>query len=151
MLVCLAYRGRGTIAGRGAGGLEREFSVNLIEAPVMWLRVRFTVRSLMIAVAASAVALAYLGTGSTRLGCGSASVVLTFHIVDDLDDRPVAGARLELIRDYSVPPVTSAITGTDGCVQVACSVGATWYTTYRQRFLPTDWNRGSIWVNDRDP
>jgi 5-hydroxyisourate hydrolase-like protein (transthyretin family) len=88
-------------------------------------RVRFTVRSMMVAVACSAVTLAYLGTGSTKLGCGSASVLLTFHVVDDLDGRPVARARVELIRDYTAPPTASAITETDGCVRVGCNVGAT--------------------------
>jgi hypothetical protein len=91
-------------------------------------RVRFTMRQMMVAVAGSAVALAYLGTGSTRLGCGSASVLLTFHVVDDRDGRPIAGARIELIRDYSGPPAASAISGIDGSARVRCDVGATWYS-----------------------
>ena len=44
-------------------------------------RVRFTLRQMMFAVAGSGVALACIGMGSTKLGCGSASVLLTFHVV----------------------------------------------------------------------
>jgi hypothetical protein len=91
-------------------------------------RVRFTVRQMMVAVAGSAVALAYLGTGSTRLGCGSASVLLTFHVVDDQDGRPIAGARIALTWDYSGPPAASVISGIDGLARVRYDVGATWYS-----------------------
>jgi hypothetical protein len=91
-------------------------------------RLQFTVRRTMVAVAVCAVALAYVGTGSTRLGCGRASVPLTFHVVDDLDDRPIAGAEIALIRDYSAPPAAKVKSGIDGSVQVRCEVGATWYS-----------------------
>jgi 5-hydroxyisourate hydrolase-like protein (transthyretin family) len=82
----------------------------------------------MVAVAGSAVALAYLGTGSTKLGCGRATVLLTFHVLNVLDGRPVAGAKIALIRDYSGPPAPSVISGVDGSAQVRCDVGATWYS-----------------------
>jgi hypothetical protein len=95
----------------------------------MWLpRARFTLRGMMVAVACSAVALAYLGTGSTKLGCGMTSVWLTFRVVDDWDDQPIAGARIELIQDYSVPPPASTTTGFDGSARVSCPVGCTWYS-----------------------
>jgi hypothetical protein len=91
-------------------------------------RVQFTVRSMMVAVAGSAVALAYLATGSTKLGCGTASVRLTFHVVDDLDGKPVTGARFKLIWDDSAPPTASTIIGADGTAQANCNAGATWYS-----------------------
>jgi hypothetical protein len=91
-------------------------------------RPRFTVRQMMIAVAGSAVALAYVGTGSTKLGCGETSVRLTFHIVDDRDGRAIAGAKVELIDDYSAPPTASTLTGSDGCASLTCRAGCTWYS-----------------------
>jgi hypothetical protein len=95
----------------------------------MWLpRVRFTLRSMMVAVAGSAVALAYLGTGSTKLGCGETSVWLTFRVVDDRDSRPIAGATIELIQDYSAPPTASKMTGADGSARLRCRAGCTWYS-----------------------
>jgi hypothetical protein len=80
------------------------------------------------AVALVAVGLAYLGTGYTRLGCGSASVVLTFRVVDDADARPIGGARIELLEDFSAPPAASATTGSDGLACVRSEFGATWYS-----------------------
>ena len=95
----------------------------------MWLtRMQFTVRSMMIAVACSAVALAYVGTGTTKLGCGSASVLLTFHVVDDVDGRPIDGAKIDLIRDYSLPPTATTFTGPVGSARVGCQVGCTSYS-----------------------
>jgi hypothetical protein len=91
-------------------------------------RVRFTIRGMMVAVAAGAVALAYLGTGSTKLGCGETSVRLTFRVMDDRDGRPIAGARIELIPDYSVPPTASTMTGSDGSASLTCRAGCTWYS-----------------------
>jgi hypothetical protein len=67
-------------------------------------RVRFTIRGMMVAVAGSSVALAYLGAGSTKLGCGETSVRQTFRVMDDRDGRRIDGARFELIPDYSAPP-----------------------------------------------
>ena len=90
-------------------------------------RPRFTIRGLMIAVAGSAVALPYVGTGSTKLGCGMTSVWLTFHVVDDVDGRPIAGARIELIQGYSVSPIASTMTGYDGSARVSCRAGCTSY------------------------
>jgi hypothetical protein len=57
--------------------------------------VRFTVRRMMVAVAIVAVALAYLGTGTTRLGCGETDVLLSFQVIDDLDGRPVSRASMQ--------------------------------------------------------
>ncbi len=88
------------------------------------------------AVAGAAVMLAYVGTGSTKLGCGSATVNLTFHLVDDHDGKPIAGAKVELYRDLSAPPIVSAITGPDGHAAIPCTTGCTSYSgpffrTYR--------------------
>jgi len=91
-------------------------------------RVRFTVRRMMVVVAVVAVALAYLGTGSTRLGCGSVSLLLTFHVVDDQDGSPVPGASIGLFRDFSGPAKASATTGTDGSARAVWETGATWYS-----------------------
>ena len=90
-------------------------------------QLRFSIRGLMIAVAGSAIALAYLGTGSTKLGCGETSVWLTFHVVDDRDGRPIAGARITFIKGYSVSPISSTMTGYDGSARVSCRAGCTSY------------------------
>jgi hypothetical protein len=90
-------------------------------------RLRFTSRGMMIAVAVSAVALAYVGTGSTKLGCGETSVWLTFHVVDDVDGRPITGARITFIKGYSVSPIASTMTGDDGSARVSCRAGCTSY------------------------
>jgi hypothetical protein len=96
----------------------------------MWLpRLRFTVRTMMLAVACTALVLSYIGTGTTRLGCGDVNVLLRFRVIDDLDGRPVAGASVRLIREYGAPPLASTITGTDGLAPaVSTRAGATWYS-----------------------
>jgi hypothetical protein len=91
-------------------------------------RVRLTVRRSMLVVAVVAVALTYIGRGSTRLGCGSVNVLLSFRVVDDQDGSPVPGALIGLFRDYSGPPAASATTGADGSARVAWQTGATWYS-----------------------
>jgi hypothetical protein len=107
----------------------------------MWFpRVQFSIRGMIVAVAGSAVVLAYLGTGSAKLGCGETSVRLTFHVVDDRDGRPIAGARIELIQDYSAPPTASTMTGSDGSASLTCRAGCTWYSgpffrPYRRLFF----------------
>jgi hypothetical protein len=91
-------------------------------------RVRFTVRRMMVGVAVVAAALTYLGRGSTRLGCGSVNVLLTFRVVDDRDGSPVPGASIGLFRDWSGPPTASATTGADGTARAGWQTGATWYS-----------------------
>jgi hypothetical protein len=95
-----------------------------------WLpRLRFTVRTMMLAVACTALALSYIGTGTTKLGCGHANVLLRFRVIDDLDGRPVGGANVRLIRDYGAPPLARTMTGTDGLAPaVSYRAGATWYS-----------------------
>jgi hypothetical protein len=83
---------------------------------------------MMVAVAGGAVALAYLGTGSTKIGCGETRVPLTFRVMDDRDGRPIAGAKIELIDDYSAPPTASTMTGSDGSASLTCRAGCTWYS-----------------------
>ena len=101
---------------------------------------RFTIRRMMIAVAGSAVAFAYLGTGSTKLGCGETSVWLTFHVMDDVNGRPIAGARIQLIQEYGASPIASTMTGYDGSAGVSCRAGCTSYSgpffrTYRRLYF----------------
>ncbi len=82
----------------------------------------------MFTVAVVAVAMAYLGTGSTKLGCGSARVLLTFHVVDDEDESPVPYAAVGLYRDWTAPATASTTTVTEGSGQVGWQTGATWYS-----------------------
>ena len=101
---------------------------------------RFTIRRLMIAVAGSAVALAYVGTGSTKLGCGETTVWLRFHVMDDVNGRPIPGARVELIQEYGASPIASTLTGYDGSASVSCRAGCTSYSgpffrRYRRLFF----------------
>lgn len=99
------------------------------EGFAMWPpRFRFTIRRMMVAVAVVALTLTYLGSGSTKLGCGSASVLLTFQVVDDRDGRPVAGASVKLFQEWPAPLTPNAITGADGSTQTVCKTGATWYS-----------------------
>jgi len=91
-------------------------------------RVRFTVRRTMVAVAVIAVALTYLGRGSTRLGCGSVNVLLTFRVVDDRDGSPVPGASVGVFQEWSGPPTAGATTGADGSARAGWRTGATWYS-----------------------
>jgi hypothetical protein len=82
----------------------------------------------MLVVAVFAVALTYLGRGSTRLGCGSVNVLLSFQVVDDEDGGPVSGASIGLFRDWSGPTAASATTGVDGSATLTWQTGATWYS-----------------------
>src|SRR4051812_32065463 len=89
---------------------------------------RFMLRYMMIVVAVVAVALDYLGTGSTRLGCGSVRVVLTFRVVDARDDSSVSGPSIGLYQDWSGSPTARATTGADGSARAVLKSGATWYS-----------------------
>jgi hypothetical protein len=88
---------------------------------------RFTLRRSMLVVAVVAVALTYIGRGSTRLGCGAVNVLLTFRLVDDQNGRPIPGATIGLFLDWPGAPAASATTGADGSARVAWKTGATWY------------------------
>src|SRR3954452_5706489 len=90
--------------------------------------VRLTLRRMMAGVALAAVVLSYVGTGSTRLGCGSVNVLLTFKVVDDRDGSTIPGASVGLFSDWSGPPATGATTGNDGLARVSLQTGATWYS-----------------------
>ena len=96
--------------------------------------VRFTIRKLTMTVAGSAVALAYVGTGSTKLGCSETTVWITFHVVNDEDGRPIPGARVELIQGYGASPIPTKKTGYDGSARVSCRAG---YTSYPGPFFRT--------------
>ena len=98
--------------------------------PTMRLpRVQFTVRQMMIAVAGSAFVLAYIGTGTSKLGCGSASVRLTFHVLDGRNGRPIAGATIQYGQFRSYPSAMSSVsTGADGSASAIIETGATTYS-----------------------
>jgi hypothetical protein len=91
-------------------------------------RFRFSVKRMMVVVAGVALMLAYLANGSTKLGCGSITVNLTFQLVDDRNGKPIAGAKVELWNDLSAPPTASVVTGTDGYARAACTAGCTSYS-----------------------
>ena len=90
-------------------------------------RFRFSVKRMMAAIAGVALSLAYLANGSTKLGCGSATVRLTFHVVDDRNGQPIGGAKVEFGEDLSAP-MASIVTGTDGKASFACKIGCTSYS-----------------------
>ena len=96
-------------------------------------RFQLSVRRMMVAVVAVALTFTDLAIGSTRLGCGSVTVYLTFHVVDDRTERPIAGAEIELWPDLSAPMV-SVPTGLDGSAWASCRAGCTSYSGpfYRQ-------------------
>jgi 5-hydroxyisourate hydrolase-like protein (transthyretin family) len=91
-------------------------------------RLQFSVRNMMLGVGGVALALAYLGAGSTKLGCGSATVRLRFQIVNEHDGQPIAGARIELFRDLSAPPMARVSTEADGRAVATCQTGCTSYS-----------------------
>ena len=108
-------------------------------------RFQFSVRRMMVVVAGVASTLAYLANGSTKLGCGSATVQLTFHVVDDRNGRPIAGAKVKFGYDLSAP-MASVITGTDGFTSATCQTGCTSYSgPFFRRYRCLNYGEG-LWV-----
>lgn len=91
-------------------------------------RLRLSLRAMTVCVALFAVALPYLCSGPTRLGCGSANVLVSFRVVDDLDGRAIPDASIELFQEMDAPPTASLITESGGLAQAGCKPGATLYS-----------------------
>ncbi len=92
-------------------------------------RPRLRLRTLLIAVAVSALVLGiHAESGTSLLGCGYAVVSLAFRVVDDRGGQPISGVTIEVFDDMGRPPIASAATGPDGVGCASFKTGCTWYS-----------------------